>query len=186
MPVLYHLQRDAVADPERRRAHLRRQGFVLLRGFVSFLEFFGCFCELVFQLYVFLIGPERIGIIFFIFIFDVLALDMLWITRLIGLSRNLIFFCSLSSSFPFMPSTSSALLVLFLSYPHTLTSFIASGRHLETFCRACGAYAKWSTGTMRAPAMAIYAPTRTSPAAPFSGGSSSATPAPFAILLSRC
>lgn len=118
--ALDDLEGDAVADFEGGGGGLCGESFVFFGGLVSFLEFFSCLGELVLELEVFLVGPEGVGIIFLVLIFDVLALDKVGVTRLMGLSRNLIFFCSLSSSLPFMPSTSSALFVLFLSYPTPL------------------------------------------------------------------
>jgi hypothetical protein len=60
-----------------------------------------------------------------------------------------------------------ALLVLFLSYLYKITFFPASGKHLETSCRAFAACAMLSTGILRGLAQEIYATLHFSTAALF-------------------
>ena len=115
VPSLDYLKRDTVADLEHRRTHLRRQSLVFLRWLVPFLQFLSRLAKLILQLDIFLKGPQRIRIVFLILTLHLLALNPSRRTRLIGFSSILIFFCSLSSSLPFIPSTSIALFMLFLS-----------------------------------------------------------------------
>jgi hypothetical protein len=159
------LQRDAVTDPEDRGRSLGGKCLVLLGRPVPFLQFLSRLAELVLELYVFLVGAQGVIVVVLVLVLGVFALSGEVSTRLMGLRRNLIFFCSLSSSLPFMPSTSSALFVLFLPYSRG-TASPASGRHPETSCRACAASSRWSPGTTPGPARETSATTPACPGAP--------------------
>lgn len=185
MAPLYHLQRYAVADAKHWWTDLSRKSLVFLGRFVAFLQFFGGLAELVLQLDVFLVGAEGVWVVLLVLVSVVLALNWVEFTRLIGLRRNLIFFCSLSSSFPFMPYTSMGLLVLFLDGERG-TFFRAFGRHQETSCRAFWVCAMWFIWTRPSLVLAISVLLHFCPAVRSWGGSWSASQAPSATLWWRC
>ena len=138
------LESNTVADFKHGGTYFRRQGLIFFRRFIPFLQFLSSLTELILQLDIFLKGPQRIRIILFILTLHLLTLIPIKNTRLMGFSNILIFFCSLSYSLPFMPSTSIALFMLFLCLGKRLTVSRASGRHQETSCRASEASARWS------------------------------------------
>lgn len=141
MPPLNDLQCDAVTDPQDSGCSFGGEGLIFLGRPIAFLQFLGSLAELVLELDVFLVCSQGVIVLLLVLELGVFALSGGRLTRLMGLSRNLIFFCSLSSSLPFIPSTSSALFVLFLPYSRG-TASPASGRHPETSCKAYAASSK--------------------------------------------